>query len=105
MTDDRSRSLAVIRQQLAELEALERQPLQDLNTVAGAERIAQWRSKTVALLPQTVGRHEALTFAAVQPGPSFTNDLVEEFTDLGDGSRTSLTALSGHPDRTSHAGD
>ncbi|MCP9440740.1 MAG: hypothetical protein NNA20_04965 [Nitrospira sp.] len=104
MKDDRSQSLTVVRRQLAELDTLERQTLQDLNTVAGAERIAHWKSKTAAVLAQTMGRHEALAFAAVQPGPSFTNDLVEEFTDLVDCYRTSLTALAKRLAETSHPG-
>jgi hypothetical protein len=94
MTDDRSRSLAVVRRQLDELDALERRTLHDLNTVAGAERIAQWKSTTTALLTETVGRQEGLAFAAIRPGPSFTNDLVEEFTDLVDCYRAPLTALA-----------
>jgi hypothetical protein len=94
MTDDRSRSLAVVRRQLEELDALERRTLHDLNTVAGAERIAQWKSTTAALLTETVGRQEGLAFAAIRPGPSFTNDLVEEFTDLVDCYRAPLTALA-----------
>lgn len=104
MTDDRSRSLAVVRRQLAELDALEQQTLRDLNTVAGAERVTQWRNKTAALLTETVGRQEGLAFAAIQPGPSFTNDLVEEFTDLVDCYRVPLTALAKRLAETSHPG-
>lgn len=104
MTDDRSRSLAVVRRQLKELDALERRTLHDLNTVAGAERIAQWKSTTAAMLTETVGQQEGLAFAAIRPGPSFTNDLVEEFTDLVDCYRAPLTALARRLAETSRPG-
>jgi len=94
MTQDHSRGLTVVRQQIAELDVLMKQTLQDLNTVAGSERISKWRLKTIALLTDTVGREEGRTFAAILPGPSFTNDLLEEFTDLVDCYRTPLLALA-----------
>ena len=89
-----SKGLAVIRQQIAELEALEKQTLQDLNTVAGTERIVKWKARTVALLTNAVGHQEGQTFSSIQPGPSFTHDLVEEFTDLVECYRTPLKALA-----------
>ena len=49
MSPDPSKGLAVIRQQIDELETLKKQTLQDLNTVAGAERLAKWKVRTVAL--------------------------------------------------------
>lgn len=94
MSPDISRSLTVVRQQIDELEALEKQTLQDLNTVAGTERIAKWKARTVALITNTVGHREGQTFASVQPGPSFTHDLVEEFTDLVECYRAPLRALA-----------
>lgn len=94
MTQDYARGLAVVQQQIAELDALMKQTTQDLNTVAGSERVAKWKVKTAALLTDTVGQEEGRKFAGVQPGPSFTNDLLEEFTDLVDCYRNPLTALA-----------
>ena len=83
-----------MQQQIKELDALTRQTLEDLNTVAGTERIVKWKAKTVALLIEAVGQQEGQKFAGVHPGPSFTNDMVEEFTDLIDSYRTPLTSLA-----------
>jgi hypothetical protein len=94
MSPDISKGLAVIQQQIEELETLEKQTLQDLNTVAGTERIVKWKVRTAALLSQSVGHREGQTFASVHPGPSFTHDLVEEFTDLVECYRTPLKALA-----------
>ena len=94
MSLDGSKGLAAIHQQTVELEMLAKQTLQDLNTVAGAERVAQWKIRTAALIANTVSPQEGQTFAAVQPGPSFTNDMVEEFTDLIECYRTALTRLA-----------
>ena len=94
MLPDREKSLAVVRQQIVELDRLAQQTLEDLNTVAGAERVAKWKEHTAALLSSTVGPLEGQRFAGIQPGPSFTNDLVEEFTDLIESYRAPLTALA-----------
>lgn len=88
------KGLAAVQQQIKELDALAKQTLQDLNTMAGAERVAKWKAKTVLLLTETVGQKEGQKFAALHPGPSFTNDLVEEFTDLIETYRTPLAALA-----------
>jgi hypothetical protein len=85
---------AIIQQQLNELDALARQTLQDLNTVAGTERLAKWKARTVALLTEAVGQAEGQKFSAIHPGPSFTHDMVEEFTDLIDCYRAPLAALA-----------
>ncbi len=84
---------AVIQQQLNELDTLAAQTLQDLNTVAGTERVAKWKVRTVALLSETMGREVGRKFADLYPGQSFTNDMLEEFTDLIDCYRTPLAAL------------
>lgn len=94
MPENFTRGLAVVQQQIKELDALARQTLEDLNTVAGTERIVKWKAKTVALLTEAVGQQEGQKFAGVHPGPSFTNDMVEEFTDLIDSYRTPLTSLA-----------
>lgn len=94
MSPDISKGLTVVQRQMDELEALEKQTLQDLNTVAGTERIAKWKTSTVALLTNAVGHREGQTFASIQPGLSFTHDLVEEFTDLVECYRTPLRVLA-----------
>ena len=104
MTEDTSRSLAVVQQQIAELDALMKHTLQDLNTVAGSERIAKWKLKTVALLTDTVGQEDGRKFGSILPGPSFTNDLLEEFTDLVDCYRTPLLALAKRLAQAAHHG-
>ncbi len=94
MSPDISKGLAVVRQQMDELETLQKQTLQDLNTVAGAERIAKWKVRTVALISNAVGPLEGQAFARIQPGPSFTRDLVEEFADLVECYRSPLMILA-----------
>jgi hypothetical protein len=94
MSQDEQKSLVVIQQQIKELDALAKQTLQDLNTVAGTERVTKWKARTVALLTEVVSQQEGQKFAGIHPGPSFTNDMVEEFTDLIDCYRTPLAALA-----------
>lgn len=94
MSEDVAKGLAVVQQQIKELDALAKQTREDLNTVAGAERVAKWKTRTIALLIETVGQKEGQKFAGIHPGPSFTNDLVEEFADLIETYRTPLTALA-----------
>jgi hypothetical protein len=92
---DVNNALLVIQQQLKELDVIYRDTLQmSLNTVAGAERVAKWRVRTVSLLAESVGEKAAQDFARLQPGMVFTNDLVEEFTDLVDCFRVPLNALA-----------
>ena len=52
MSGDISKGLAVVQEQIKELDALAKQTLVDLNTMAGAERVARWKAKTVALLTE-----------------------------------------------------
>jgi hypothetical protein len=94
VSPDISQGLTVVRQQIEKLDALAKQTLQDLNTVAGTERVAKWKVRTAALIANKVSPQEGQKFANVQPGPSFTNDLIEEFTDLIECYRTPLSALA-----------
>ena len=95
MPFDQNKALLVIQQQLKELDAIYRDTLEmSLNTVAGTERVAKWRVRTVALLAEWVGEKASQEFSRLQPGMVFTNDLVEEFTDLVDCFRVPLKALS-----------
>ena len=88
------KAASVIDEQLKELEAIATRTMQDLNTVSGAERIAQWKVRTVSLLQQLAGKNEADELARKNPGPAFTNDLIEEFTDQVDCYRSYLVALA-----------
>jgi hypothetical protein len=90
MTNRPATALERLQRQLQELDALSEQTLKDLNTVAGTERVAKWKSTTVALLMEAIGRQEGQRFAGIHPGPCFTNDMVEEFTDLVECYRTAL---------------
>lgn len=94
MLPDASPGLSIVLRQLEELETLSSQTLQDLNTVAGTERIMKWKVQTAALISTVVGHQQGADFAGIQPGPSFTNDLLEEFTDLVEGYRTPLLTLA-----------
>ncbi len=94
MSSPEATGLAVIQRQIEELDALATQTMSDLNTVAGTERVAKWKARTAALISDTVGYEEGQTFAALRPGPSFTNDLLEEFTDLVDCYRAPLVILA-----------
>lgn len=94
MPTDPHKALLVIQQRLKELDTIYNETLEgSLNTVFGTERVAKWRVRTVALLAETLGEQAAQDFARIQPGMVFTNDLVEEFTDLVDCFRMPLSAL------------
>jgi len=94
MMQDASKGLAVIRQQLKELDQIMEETIETLNTTSGTERVAKWRVKTVAALTEALGQKTGQDFSKIQPGPSFSNDLVEEFTDLVECFKGPLTILS-----------
>jgi hypothetical protein len=94
MSQGTNKGQAVVQQQLKELDQIFQDTMETLNTVAGMERVAKWKAKTVALLSEAVSQQAGQDFARVQPGPSFTNDLVEEFTDFIECFKTPLSALS-----------
>jgi hypothetical protein len=94
MTEKVQLGLAAIQQQMRELDEIAKKTTEDLNTVAGSERVTKWKARTVALLSQAIGEHEGKAFARQQPGPSFTNDLFEEFTDLVDYYRSALRTMA-----------
>ena len=103
MSSDKHEGVAVIEQQLKELDKIFRETITSLNTVAGMEQVATWRKQTVALLSQSVGPQAAQEFARIQPGPSFTNDLVDEFTDFVDTFKVPLSALARKLSNPGHA--
>ncbi len=94
MSQEAHKGIAVIQQQLNELDQIFRDTMETLNTVSGMEKVAKWRARTITLLTQAVGPQAGQNFAKVQPGPSFTNDLVEEFTDFIDTFKIPLMTLS-----------
>ena len=94
MTNQSDAAYHMLQQQLKELDQIFQETMETLNTVAGAERVAKWKARTVVLITDSLGQKEGQRFAALQPGPSFTNDLVEEFTDFVDYFRTPLADLA-----------
>jgi hypothetical protein len=94
MTTQSDAACSMLQKQLKELDQIFQETMETLNTVAGAERVAKWKARTSALITESLGQKEGQKFAALQPGPSFTNDLVEEFTDLTDYFKTPLTDLA-----------
>ncbi len=94
MTNQSGAAYTMLQKQLKELDEIFQETMETLNTVAGAERMAKWKARTSALITESLGQKEGQKFAALQPGPSFTNDLVEEFTDLTDYFRVPLADLA-----------
>ena len=94
MTNQSEATRDMILRQLKDLDQIFHETMETLNTVAGAERVAKWKARTSALITESLGQKEGQKFAALQPGPSFTNDLVEEFTDLTDYFRIPLADLA-----------
>src|SRR2546422_5998559 len=75
---DRNQALAMLLTQLKELEAILKRAESDLNTVGGSECVATWKARTIPLLAAHLGQQDAQRFSDTRPGPSFTNDLLEE---------------------------
>jgi hypothetical protein len=94
MTNQSDAAYTMIQKQLKELDAIFQDTMETLNTVSGVERVAKWKARTIAIITESLGQKEGQRFAALQPGPSFTNDIVEEFTDLIDYFRTPLNDLA-----------
>lgn len=90
---DMTQALAVIEQQLSELDAIAKDTNDTLNAVAGRERVMKWKTRTAGVLAQQVNQQEGQAFSRTIPGPSFTNDLVDEFNDEVDFYRAQMTAL------------
>ena len=94
MTNQSGAAGNMLQKQLKELDQIFQETMETLNTTSGAERVAKWKARTSALITEFLGQKEGQKFASLQPGPSFTNDLVEEFTDLIDHFRTPLADLA-----------
>jgi hypothetical protein len=84
----------MFQKQIAELDAIEKEAVtESMNTVGATERVHKWKARTVALIAQQVGPEAARPLADAKPGPSFTNDLFEEFSDEVELYRERLRAL------------
>jgi hypothetical protein len=89
-----SAARAMLETQLRELDAIEKEAVtESMNTVGATERVHKWKARTVALIAQQVGPEAARPLADAKPGPSFTNDLFEEFSDEVELYRERLRAL------------
>ena len=94
MTNQSEATRDMLQKQLKELDQIFHDTMETLNTVSGAERVTKWKARTSVLITESLGQKEGQKFSALQPGPSFTNDLVEEFTDLTDYFRVPLADLA-----------
>ena len=90
---DMTQAIAMIDQQLKELDAVAKDANATLNAVAGREQVMKWKARTVDMLAKQVSQQEGQSFSRTNPGPSFTDDLVDEFNDEVDFYRTQLTAV------------
>ena len=95
MSEQMKAALEMVQCQVKELDQIFNQGSEDLNTVAASERVAKWKIKTTGLIAQHLGQTEAKQFSQLYPGPSFTNDMLEELGDEVEFYRTSITALAG----------
>jgi hypothetical protein len=94
MADRPNATLAMLQKQLQELDAVEKETVtESLNTMRGIEQVHQWKARTVPLIAQHLGPAAAKSFADTKPGPSFTNDLFEEFSDEVEIYRATLRKL------------
>ena len=83
----------MLRGQIAELDGILAEAQGNLNAVRGEERLARWRVQTIAVLSKCLGPDAAQRFSAIQPGPSFTQDLLEELADEAELYRNDLATL------------
>ena len=74
-------AIAVIEQQLKQLSAIYAEAENSLNTALGTDRVRAWKAQMEPLVAQLLGPEEGKAFAAKKPGPSFTQDLLEELSD------------------------
>ncbi|MGH7259906.1 MAG: hypothetical protein ACREI9_04410 [Nitrospiraceae bacterium] len=94
MTDSHNAALDMLQQQLKELDAVEKKTVtENLNTVGGTEQVHKWKARTVPLIAQHLGPAAAKLFVDTKPGPSFTNDLFEEFSDEVEVYRSAIRKL------------
>jgi hypothetical protein len=86
-------AIAVIEQQLKQLAGIHTEAEQSLNTALGTDRVRKWKARTESMLAPMLSPEDVKAFAAKKPGPSFTQDLLEELSDEVDLYRTHLLSL------------
>jgi len=86
-------AVTMLEAQLKELDAIEQDTVTHLNTIRGIEDMQKWKARTAPLIAQQLGAVAAKRFTETKPGPSFTNDLFEEFSDEVDVYRTAIRTL------------
>lgn len=85
---------AMLEAQLKELDAIEKEAVtQSMNTVGATELVHKWKARTVALITQQISPQAAQPLVGARPGPSFTNDLFEEFSDEVELYRSAIRAV------------
>lgn len=99
---ERVQALEMIQEQIKELDAILKRAGSDLNTVGGSERVAKWKVRTIPLIAAHLGQQDAQRFSDTRPGPSFTNDLLEELSDEVEIYRSFLVSLA---EKVNKAGD
>ncbi len=94
MTDPVRQALDMLQQQIRALDTILEEAQTSLNTVAAGERLVKWKVKVIPVIAQHLGQQEAQRFADTKPGPSFSNDLLEELGDDVELYRDYLVALA-----------
>ena len=56
MTNQSDAARDRVQEQLKELDLIFQDTMETLNTVAGAERVAKWKSRTIALITESLGQ-------------------------------------------------
>ena len=85
---------AMLEAQLKELDAIEKEATtQSMNTVGATELVHKWKARTVALIAKQLSPQAAQPLVNARPGPSFTNDLFEEFSDEVELYRSAVRAV------------
>jgi hypothetical protein len=97
-------ALDMLQQQIAELDQLLADARKHLNTVAAGEKLVKWKARVVPLIAQHLGPEEGRRFSETKPGPSFSNDLLEELSDDVELYRDYLVALADRVRKDGHAG-
>ncbi len=65
MTNQSNSAHDMLQKQLKELDQIFQETMETLNTVAGAERVAKWKVRTIALIIESLGQKEGQKFAAL----------------------------------------
>lgn len=94
MSDQPNAVRAMLEAQLRELDAIEKEAVtQSMNTVGATEQVHKWKARTAALIAKQLSPQAAQPLVDARPGPSFTNDLFEEFSDEVELYRSAVRAV------------